>query len=212
MSGMRILIVGAGGTTGRLVAEGAVARGHSVTALVPSAGVVGDLAARVAVRVGDVLDAGVASDAVDGVEAVVVTLADARGGASEAARATLNLIRSMQRYGVRRLVVLSSGNVAPPGQEGQPGFFARLFDPGSRRKALAELRRIEISVRQSELDWTLVRAGRLSDEPSGGRGLRAAPGYTLPDARPLGRADLAAFLLDELERPDNVQHAVAVAG
>jgi putative NADH-flavin reductase len=205
---MKVVVFGATGRTGRLLVEGALARGHNVTAFVRAPNELGALEARVRVVRGDVLDGGAVSDAVDGQVAALVALGD--GATQVAARGSLNVVRSMQRYGVRRLVVLSSASVAPPDEPGHPGLFARLRDPGSRSGAVAELRRMEISVRQSELDWTLVRAAHLVDGQATGV-YRAEPGYSPPGGKKISRADVAAFMLDELARRDNVAHALAVA-
>ena len=70
---------------------------------------------------------------------------------------------------------------------------------------------MEVTVRQSGLDWTLVRPSRLTDGPATGL-YRAGPGQALPDARPIARADVAAYVLDQLETDVNVQHAVALSG
>lgn len=209
---MNVVVFGATGRTGSLLVGGALARGHDVTAFVRAPDKLGALQDRVRVVQGDVLDGGAVSDAVDGAEAAVVTLADTPDahGPAQAARGTLNVVRSIQRYNARRLVVLSSASVAPPGEPGRPGLFARLFDPGSRSGAVADLRRMEISVRQSELDWTLVRAAQLVDGPARGA-YRAEPGYSLPGGTKIARADVAAFMLDELERRDNIAHALAIA-
>ena len=205
---MKIVVFGASSRTGRLIVEGALTRGHHVTAFVRAPDELGALRDRVQIVRGDVLDGGAVSDAVDGQEATLVALGD--GGAQVAAGGTLNVVRSMQRYGVRRLVVLSSASVAPPDEPGHPGLLSRLRDPGSRNRAFAELRRMEISVRQSELDWTLVRAAHLVDGQATGE-YRAEPGYSPPGGKRISRADVAAFMLDELERRDNVAHALAVA-
>lgn len=205
---MKIVVFGASSRTGRLIVEGALTRGHHVTAFVRAPDEFGALRDRVQIVCGDVLDGGAVSDAVDGQEAALVALGD--GGAQVAANGTLNVVRSMQRYGVRRLVVLSSAGVAPPEEPGHPSLFARLLDPGSRSGAIAELRRMEISVRQSKLDWTLVRAAHLVDGQATGV-YRAEPGYSPPGGNRISRADVAAFMLDELARRDNVAHALAVA-
>jgi nucleoside-diphosphate-sugar epimerase len=212
MQGVDVLVIGGAGRTGRLLVQGALERGHEVTALAGAPEELGPSARRVRVVRGDVRDGGAVSDAVDGREAALVALADTadgRGGGI-AAQGTLNVVRSMQRYGVRRLVVLSTGGVAPPGENGHPSLLARLIDPRSRGGYLADLRRMEVSVRQSRLDWTLVRAAKLVDGPGQG-GYRAGPGYALPGGTGIARADVAAFMLDELERSSNVAHAVALA-
>jgi len=209
---MRVLVVGATGRSGRLLAQGAVDRGHDVTALVRAPERLGPLAARLHVVRGDVLDGGAVSDAVDGREAVLVALGVARRAKDPAVNAlgTLNVIRSMQRYGVRRLVVLSASGTRPGRDPEQPWFRERVVKPLFERAAYDELRRTETSVRQSELDWTIVRAPALVDGPARG-GYRVGPGYSLPGGRRIARADVAAFMLDELERHANVGHAVAIA-
>jgi uncharacterized protein YbjT (DUF2867 family) len=124
-----------------------------------------------------------------------------------------DVVRSMRRYGVRRLVVLSAAAVTPGGGPGRPRPLGRLTDPLARPGTVAGLRRMEVAVRRSELDWTIVRAARLTDDPPrGARRLRVGPGYSLPAARPVSRADVAAFLLDELLWTDDVGHAVAIGG
>ena len=209
---MKVVVCGATGRTGRLLVEGALARGHDVTAFVRAPNKLGALRDRVRVVQGDVLDGGAVSDAVDGQEAVLVALAAGGTKAAEQvnAQGTLSVIRSMQRYGVRRLVVLSAGGTQPGRDPNLPWFFERIVKPLFLKNVLADLRRMEISVRQSELDWTLVRAAQLADGPARGA-YRAEPGYSLPGGTKIARADVAAFMLDELERRDNIAHALAIA-
>ena len=209
---MKVLVVGATGRTGRLLTAGALDRGHEVTVLVRAPGRLGGLRDRVAVVRGDVLDGGVVSDAVDGQEAVLVALAvpAKKSDPPVNSAGTLNVIRSMQRYGVRRIVALSAGGAQPGRDPNLPWYFSHVVKPMLRKHAFADLRRMETSVRQSELEWTLVRAAALEDGPARGT-YRSGPGYTLPGGRRISRADVAAFMLDELERRDNVGHAVAIA-
>jgi putative NADH-flavin reductase len=210
---MNVLVVGASGRTGRLLAAGALERGHAVTALVRARERLGDLAARVRVVEGDVLDGGVVSDAVDGQDAVLVALGVAMKKDDPAVNAlgTLNAIRSMQRYGVRRLVVLSAGGTQQGHDPNLPGVFERIVKPLFLKHAFADLRRMETSVRQSELDWTIVRAsGGLTDGPARG-GYRVEPGYSLPSGRRITRADVAEYMLDQLTLRGDLGHAVAIA-
>ncbi len=193
--------------------EGALTRGHDVTALVRAPERLDDLAARVRVITGDVLDGGIVSDAVDGQDAVLVALGVGarKGDPAVNAQGTLNVIRSMQRYGVRRLIVLSAGSTRQGADPNLPWASEHIVKPLFRKRAHADLRRMETSVRQSELDWTIVRvAGGLTDGPARG-GYRVGPGYSLPGGGRVSRADVVAFMLDELERGGNVGHAVAIA-
>ena len=78
---MNVVVFGATGRTGRLLVEGALARGHVVTALVRAPEKLGDLRDRVRVVRGDVLDGGAVSDAVDGQDAALVALGVAHASA-----------------------------------------------------------------------------------------------------------------------------------
>jgi nucleoside-diphosphate-sugar epimerase len=210
---MKILVVGATGRTGRLLVKGALERGHEVTALVRAPEKLGDLAGRVRVVAGDVLDGGVVSDAVDGQEAVLVALSAAHRRSAPAVNAlgTLNVIRSMQRYNVRRLVVLSASGTAPGRDPNLPWVFDRVIKPVLLGPAYADLRRMETNVRTSELDWTIVRvSGALTNDPPKGA-YRVEPGYSLPGGRKIARADVAEYMLDQLTLTADVGHAVAVA-
>jgi putative NADH-flavin reductase len=210
---MKVLVVGATGRTGRLLTRGALERGHEVTALVRAPEKLADLAGRVRVVAGDVLDGGVVSDAVDGQEAVLVALsaAHSRRGPAVNALGTLNVIRSMQRYDVRRLVVLSASGTAPGRDPNLPWVFDRVIKPVFLGPAYADLRRMETNVRTSELNWTIVRvSGALTDGPARGA-YRAEPGYSLPGGRKIARADVAEYMLDQLTLTDDIGHAVAVA-
>jgi putative NADH-flavin reductase len=210
---MKVVIFGATGRTGRLLVKGALARGHDVTAFVRAPDKLGSLQDLVHVVQGDVLDGGAVSDAVDGQDAALVALGVAVKKRDPAvnAQGTLNVIRSMQRYGLRRLVVLSAGGAQQGPDPNLPWAFEHVVKPLFLKHAFADLRRMETSVRQSELDWTIVRAaGGLTDGPARG-GYRVGPGHSLSGGRRIARADVAAFMLDELERRDNVAHALAIA-
>jgi putative NADH-flavin reductase len=210
---VKIAVFGATGRTGRLITAGALERGHVVTALVREPARLGALRERVHVVQGDVLDGGAVSDAVDGQDAVLVALgvATKKSDPAVSSLGTLNVIRSMQRYGARRLVVLSAGGTQPGRDPNLPWLYERVVKPLFLHAAYADLRRMETSVRQSQLDWTIVRvSGRLTDEPPRGE-YRVEPGYSIPGGRRIARADVAELMLDQLVLLDDVGHAVAIA-
>jgi len=211
---VKLAVFGASGRTGRLVVAGALERGHEVTAFGRAVERLGDLAPRCARVVrGDVVDRVMVAEAVSGQDAVIYAVGPAPGqSAATTADGALRVVRVMQKYGVRRLIILSAARTAPD-DDSAPSLFSRLFrartkgaptDPG-------DLRRMEVTVRQSGLDWTLVRPSRLTDGPATAT-YRAGPGHALPDDRPIPRADVAAFVLDQLDTDLNVQHAVALSG
>jgi putative NADH-flavin reductase len=211
---VKLVVFGASGRTGRLVVAGALERGHEVTAFTRTPEALGEVGARCARVVrGDVVDRVMVAEALSGQEGAVYAVGPAPGESTAiTADGALRVIRVMQRYGLRRLIVLSAAGVTAEAGEAPRSFLGRLFRPRPAPPAdEGDVRRMEISVRQSELDWTLVRPSRLTDGPAT-ESHRSGPGLTLPDARPIARADVAAFVLDQLESDVNVQHAVALSG
>ncbi len=104
---MKILVIGAGGRTGRAVVEQAVSAGHEVTAFVHKADEFN--VANVRVIEGDAADSAAMDQAVLGQGAVLDTI----GGKTPYKETTLEssaantIIKAMQKNGVRRLVVTS---------------------------------------------------------------------------------------------------------
>ena len=205
---MRVLVCGATGRTGRELVRVALARGHEVTALLRDAH--SDLApaARLSVAYGDVLARDTLGSAVAGVGAVLWAVGpSSRDPANLLGPGIANVAAAMRAAGARRLVALSSSGVGDAG--GDP-WWRRLIGRSSRAATADDLRHMEVALRQSGLDWTIVRASQLVDGPPRGH-CRVGPGYSLRATTPVTRADVAAVMLDQLETGLNVGHAVAVS-
>jgi uncharacterized protein YbjT (DUF2867 family) len=77
-------------------------------------------------------------------------------------------------------------------------------------KPFADVRRMEDVVRQSGLDWTLVRATRLVSSPGTGR-CRVSPDYPPPGGGKISRADVAHFIATALTGNGWLRSAPALA-
>jgi uncharacterized protein YbjT (DUF2867 family) len=75
------------------------------------------------------------------------------------------------------------------------------------RHVLAEHNRVEAIVKVSSLDWTIVRPSALSNHPAMGYQTSLEQPHTFISAR----ADVAAFIADELEANQYIRKAVFVA-
>jgi nucleoside-diphosphate-sugar epimerase len=129
----------------------------------------------------------------------------------------------MQATGVRRIVVVSAapiGTVPSPGRPKPPshdpgdGFFMRhLLSPLTKaafREPYADLALMEEILRDSGLDWTVVRPPRLTDKPLTGT-YRTAYGQNLRRGLFVARADVAQLMLRVLEQPDTIKQAIGIA-
>lgn len=204
----RLLIIGASGRTGQILTRLAIADGHTVTVLVRDPTSMGDIASPHRTVVGDATDSAVIAEAVKGQDAVItVVSAPGRRPSTVVSDITRTLVAEMSRAGVRRLIITSSRNVTAtkPWIMVAPikWFFRHIY---------ADLARTENLVRSSELDWTIVRAVMLTDDPARGnvhidRETNATGGHWK-----LTRDDFARVLIDTLRDPDTAHAALGVNG
>jgi putative NADH-flavin reductase len=221
---MKLTIFAASGGIGRQLLDQALAAGHDVTAVVRNPDrlpggrfrtVAADLAAP---------DPSALERAVAGADAVLSGLgprsASEAGVASHGTRA---IVQAMQATGVRRIVVVSAApiaTVASPGRPSPPrhdpgdGFWMRhLLSPLTKaalRKPYADLALMEDVLRDSGLDWTVVRPPRLTDRPATGA-YRTAYGHNLRRGLLVSRADVAHLMLGVLGRPETIKQAIGIA-
>ena len=220
---MKLTIFAATGGIGRQALEQAVAAGHDVTAVVRNPK---KLSRQVRVVTADlaVPDPSALESTVQGADAVLSGLgARSASETGIAWQGTRAIVRAMKATEVRRVVVVSAapiGTVPSPGRPKPPkhdpgdGFFMRnLFSPlikTALRKHYADLALMEDVLRDSGLDWTVVRPPRLTDGPVTGA-YRTAYGQNLRRGLFVSRADVAHLMLRMLEQRETFQQAVGIA-
>jgi putative NADH-flavin reductase len=193
---MRIIVFGPSGGTGRLLLEKAVLGGHLVTAFarVPSA-----IAQTPGLRVvaGSVLDADAVETAMPGHDAVLSAL----GGrpwrtTSVCAPAIRNIAAAMTRHGVRRIIAISTLGASET--RADLGWFARnLLFRFILRREVADKEAMERHIAATDLDWTVVRVGTLTNAPARGS-FRVADDRSIRGLGSIARADVAEFMLAQL--------------
>jgi uncharacterized protein YbjT (DUF2867 family) len=207
---MNLLVFGATGPLGRCVVEAALSAGYRVTVFARTPGRLGQ---RPGLRevIGDVLDARAVAAAVPGHHAVISALGHSRP--SPAGRdlhpGASCIIEAMNAAGVRRLIWISSHGVGD--SRGHSGFmFERIVVPLRLRAEFADKERQEALVIASDLDWTIIRPARLTDGPATRR-LRAQPRLPISIRDSISRADVAEFVLTELDHGNHLLSAPTVA-
>lgn len=193
---MKVLVVGAGGKTGRLVVEQAVAAGHTVTALLHKAKPHESFSVEVELVHGDVRNPSRLDQIMTGQQAVI----DCIGGDTPFLETTLEadaarvVIDTMKKNGVKRLLVVSALGVGDSGA--QAGwFYEHLLVPMYLSGAVRDKSNMESEVEGSGLDFTIVRPSVLKDSDATGQVHVIAPGEI---AHEITRADLAHFLVAQL--------------
>ncbi|MFI7687951.1 NAD(P)-dependent oxidoreductase [Nonomuraea sp. NPDC049655] len=222
---MKLTVFGAGGGVGRQLLVQSLAQGHDVTAVVRDPARLDGLPVRV-VPVADLTtaEAGDLRPAVEGADAVLSALGPPNNAAAGvASRGTKAILAAMEAAGARRLVVVSAAPVGTTPSPGRPN--PPRHDPGdgpflryvvyplvkaALRPQYLDLAVMEDAVRDSGLDWTVVRPVQLTDKPLTGA-YRTAVGQNVPGGRYVSRADVAHAMLAALDRPETVRQVIGMA-
>ena len=210
---MRLVVFGPTGGTGRALIEQALADGHRVTAFArrPAALVIRH--DRFTAVAGDALDPAAVAGAVAGQDAVVSTLGIgySRAATTVYSAGTGHILAAMRAAGVGRLLCVSTASLDLPGRAApvQHLIYQQVLHRMLARP-YADMALMEQAVRASALDWTLVRAARLTNGRRTGR-YRVAAARKLPGGWSISRPDLAHYLLHHLVDPDTYRAVVEIA-
>jgi putative NADH-flavin reductase len=197
---MRIALFGARGKTGQALVAQAIQSGHTISALVrdpaglpPRSGL--------EMVVGDARDDDAVRQCLDGAEAVVSLIGSFnRKPNTDVSDTSRTIVTQMQRVGPSRLVVVTSMGVGDSQAQMRSLLFRTIIRTVAR-EIWADRDRQEEIVRQSGLDWTIVRPGGLTDRPATGQWHTIASNAPQPRRIMITRADLAAYLLTTIEDP-----------
>lgn len=208
-----VLVIGASKGIGLETVKAALAAGHRVRAFARSATDIAITDSGLERLSGDALNAGDVAAALDGIDVVVQALgvpaSKLFGPVTLFSEATNLLVPAMERAGIRRIVAVTG------------------FGTGDSREAIGLLQRVpfrlvfgrayddkdaqEMRIRRSTLDWTFVRPGVLTPGTATGR-------YkVLSDPKAwrnglIARADVAQFIVGEIDRPTHLRRAVVLVG
>ena len=193
---MKLFIFGSTGSIGRQLVKQALEQGHTVTAFARDPTKVDIKHNNLRVAQGNVMDPASVERAVQGHEAVLCSLGAGRKGTVRS-EGTRNIISAMEKVGVRRLICQSTLGVGD--SRGNLNVFWKYIVFGLLlRPAYADHVSQENYVRQSRLDWTIVRPGAFADGEHTGQYRHGFPGTDKTTKLKISRADVADFMLKQL--------------
>ncbi len=205
---MRLLVFGATGGPGRQVVSLALEQGHQVTAFARRSAAVAPRHASLEVFAGDAQDAVLVSEAVARHDVVISALGTREGDDWVLPQAAEHICAAMRQHGVPRLICVTALGVGESREQLGLTFAWLAVD---LRETLAEKEAQEQVVRNSGLDWIIVRPGALTDGPrTGTYRCVADPAVALPRAV-ISRADVADFILKHLTGDEYLRQAVSLA-
>ncbi|MEV7099692.1 NAD(P)H-binding protein [Amycolatopsis sp. NPDC051045] len=194
---MAVVVLGATGATGRHVVSTALQRGHHVVALTRQAGTFAPQDGLDEVSWPEVTDVPALTRALAGTKVVISALGGASAGpttvCSEGIRSA---VTAMKAAGVARMIAVSAHGVLETHDKSlySLAVWANVAERMHDKETMEQL------ITASGLKWTIVRPPKLSDHQRIGK-YRAGTDLRVRLWSSVGRADLAAFLVDEAETP-----------
>lgn len=193
---MKVLVIGANGQVGRNIIKELSASEHEAVAMVRKEDQVDHLKELGAQKV---VLADLEKDFSDAFSEVDAVIFAAGSGGSTGPDKTLTIdlwgsakaAKYAEENGVKRFVQLSSMGTNDPdagGEEMKPYLVAK--------RAADEI------LKSTNLDYTIVRPGALSDEDKTGNIEVSSSGFTSMEGRSIPRADVASVLVTVLDRPN----------
>ena len=199
VAGMKIVIIGATGRSGIIVTEKALEQGHAVTALVRNPSKLNLSHPRLTVIKGNVLDYFSVDLAMAKQEAVLCALGMGQTGPKTAlSEGTKNIVKAMERHGVRRIVC-----------ELSVGIDNRPLPPGFDEIAAEHRRQLAI-LRQTDLDWIAVCPPIITEYAATGQ-YRLIANVMPQGFVQISKFDLADFMLSQLTSNEYLQKTVGIA-
>lgn len=198
---MKIVVFGAAGGTGRDVVEQALTRGYEVTAFDRH---IAPLAAmqhpKLTLMQGDIFNEDQVQAAIAGQDAVICVLGVRPGTTIPVcSTGTRHIIDAMQKAGVKRFVCQSAFVVSALDGEWRevPWLLPVLPLFPKVKKMFGDKVIQERFIKQSDLDWIIVRPAMLTNGPLTGR-YKAGDPLAIPPFSKVSRADAADFLLKQV--------------
>jgi putative NADH-flavin reductase len=194
-----LALFGITGRTGLPLAEMLLQAGYKLKALARNPDKLTLKHPNLTVIRGDVLQYEDVRRTVEGTDAVISVIGPTKDSPPlMQTNGTRNIVKAMEQSGIRRIISMTGGGVAaPPDQPKTPDKLIKLLMKLVAKKALEDGTNHAEVLKNSRLDWTVVRGPRLTNGPLthqyrvGWVGVNASTSAS--------RKDIAHFIIKELE-------------
>ena len=166
---------------------------------------------RLVVVRGNLKDAACVEEVITGADAVLSVLGPTSNEPTfEISRGTADIMSTMKRQGVKRLIISAGAGVGDPGDT--PKLFNKLINvalKATARNVYEDMLKTVDQVRGSGLEWTVVRVPRLTDGPKSGQVRVGMVGKGT--GATLSRADMAEFMLKQVNDSRHLRQAPVIS-
>ena len=205
---MKLAIFGSTGNTGIELVKQALEQGHTVNAFVRDPARLGINDENLTFVTGDVFDPVSVAQAIQGQDAVICALGagDSLKKTTVRTDGTVNIVQAMQKNNVKRLMVVTAMGVGESWDT--LSLFNKFFFATLLKSSRDDHEAQEAVVKESGLDWTIVRPSGLTDTPR--TSVYDVGENILAKTSKIARADVADLILKELGQNTLIGKAVTI--
>lgn len=206
---MKMAVFGASGRTGIEIVKQALEAGHTVTAFVRDPARISLEDNNLKVMTGNVLDPASVARAIEGQDAVICALGAGNdlGKTTVRTTGTVHIIANMHKYQVKRLLVVTAMGIGESWKT--LSRMNKLFFATVLKSARDDHETQEAAIKESGLDWTIIRPSGLVDTPR--TGVYDFGENILAKNSRIARADVADLILKELKEDQLIRKAVTIS-
>ena len=195
---MKLIVFGSTGGTGQQIVSQALQMGHIVTAFTASPDKMKQNHYGLQVVKGDVMESASVINAIQGNDAVFCLLGlPANNKNKLRANGSNIIIHAMKNAGITRLICLSAIGVGDS-YALLPFHYKYFIIPLMLRHVYADHELQERYIKKSSLDWTIARAGALTDDKHTGHYKHGFSAEEKTVTFKISRADIADFMIQQL--------------
>jgi putative NADH-flavin reductase len=206
---MKTIVFGATGTLGKHLVLQLLDSGHSVTAFSRRPEKLEISNPNLILRKGDVLDLSTVSEAVVGHDIVFCALGDGNKGVTRAS-GTRNIVEAMRKHGISRLIVQTTLGLGE--SAGNLNFFwKRIMFGFLLKKAFIDHEQQEEIIKNSGLDYTIIRPSAFTDSTPAKSYQVGFNGSAKGLSLKISRADVAAFMIEQVNTRQWLKKAVSIS-
>lgn len=212
----KLLIVGANGGIGKQSVLLALEAGHHVTALVRNPAKLSLQHPKLEIVKGDVLKPETFERYLEDKDAVISALGVSGGIFSDKPTTTYsqgnaNLLHAMDKAGVTRAFFISASALEiSPVLPFYVRFAAKYILQRLLKNMYADLRIMEQLVKASNINWTIMRPPRLTDDAATGQ-YRVAINHFLKNGLSISRADVAHYMINNIDNQESYNATIEMA-
>jgi putative NADH-flavin reductase len=210
---MKITILGSTGFVGKVLIRKAIAEGYQVKTLARNPEKLEEIKDKIEIIKGSVFESSSVEAAIEGAEVVLSTIGPPQrnpGDPVQYEKAMKDIVSAMNKYGIKRYIHI--GGAGHPGGENEKWtmsrkllrFFLTLFS-----KQILVAKNLEwVVLKTSDLDWTLVRPPRITNEEASGNILANEKRL---ESLKVSVGDLTDFILEQITSKDWIRKAPLVS-